>query len=780
MNTEKGRKIIAGAFAQLFQHSSHAQAIIGNNCELIESNLAWLKMWLGIEERPSETIYVNQIERFYKGPIPELVENSKVNQVEQTKEFWYTCPRGEVIYLKARVNSIFSEEDELLYHLIVCENLTDHKNSIDRYNRFSELTTEGIIIHQKGKIQEANAAMLRIVGANEFKNVVGLSVFDFIPESHHEMVRNKFDDSNTSEYESFCKRLDGSVIPVKVWVKKYHFDKEESRVAIVKDISKERASQEVLENTKERLALALEVEKIGHFYWNIEAGEQVQWDTTMHELFDLDIDSGEDKFTYFNSRIHPDDRELVQSRFQMSLSQDQNQTKFRNEFRMLTKQGEVRHIEFISRHYRDENNKVIRLVGSCRDVSLRKEDEAKRIKSEERFRHMAELLPVALFESRLDSTITYANRAAFELFGYDQSDIKENILGFNLLHPDYHEKIRYLLSRNLKGLGPGASKFKVLTKRGKVFPILMYFSPIEENGKVLGVRGVAVDISQQEESELKAAEQNHKLSKAAFDLEHSNHKLKQALEKAQRSDELEKALTQLKSAQAQLIESEKLASIGILTAGVAHEVNNPLNFIHGGALALKNELLDIAPEKYEELLPFFEMIDDGVKRSSNIINSLNRFNRKGDQMNEACRINEIIDNCLTILNNKLKHKIHIHKSYCNGKCTVIGNEGKLHQVFMNIISNAEQAIEKQGEIRIETQVHKDEIITKIADNGCGINSNELKKVTEPFYTTKPPGLGTGLGLSLSQNIIKDHNGSLKISSKKDEGTEVIIVLPKTI
>lgn len=780
MTTEKGKQVIAEAFAQLFRNSSHAQAIISAKGELVESNASWLKMWAISIEKSSTKPFAQSNKRFAESPVPEIIEECCSVKSEQVQEFWYTCPKGNVIYLKVKVSPIFSDKEELLYSLLVCEDHTENKISTDRFKRFSELTTEGIVIHKSGVILETNPAMLKIVGLEKFKNIIGKTVFDYIPESQHATVKGYLSNPEITEYESLVKKVDGSVIPVKVWVRKYHFDKEESRVAIIKDISQEKASAELLENTMERLALALEVEKIGHFYWNLQQGETVQWDRTMHEIFELNPKSGQDKLEYFTNRIHPQDREIVSERFRESLSNSSDQQKFSNEFRIVNSRGETRFLEFVSRHYRNQQNEVIRLVGSCRDITSRVVEKTRRKESEERFRQMANLLPIALFESDLSATITYANRAAFELFEFEEKDLNLNINGLDLFYGEHKEKAKYLLSRNLKGAGAGTTKFRIATKQGRIIPVLMYFSPIEENGMAIGVRGVIVDISQQEKFELNAIKQNKKLSEAAQDLQQSNLKLKTALEKAQRSDELQKALNKLKSAQTQLIESEKLASIGILTAGVAHEVNNPLNFIQGGAMALKVELEELSPNNLGELLEFLEMIQNGVQRASNIINSLNRFNRKGDQMNEPCYVNEIIDNCLVILNNKLKHKISLEKNYCSGECTVIGNEGKLHQVFMNILANAEQAIIDSGTITIETHTYETEILTIISDNGGGIAPENLKKVTEPFFTTKPPGLGTGLGLSLCHNIIREHGGKLNIESELQKGTKITISLPRTV
>ncbi len=140
-------------------------------------------------------------------------------------------------------------------------------------------------------------------------------------------------------------------------------------------------------------------------------------------------------------------------------------------------------------------------------------------------------------------------------------------------------------------------------------------------------------------------------------------------------------------------------------------------------------------------------------------------------------IHMVLDNCLLILHNKIKYEIDIIKNYCCNDMTTKGNSGQMHQLFLNILTNAIHAIKSKGKIEIRTRIIEDKILVKITDNGSGIKADLLKKVLDPFFTTKPPGEGTGLGLSISQKIISEHQGSLNIESEPGQGTTVIINLP---
>ncbi len=244
-----------------------------------------------------------------------------------------------------------------------------------------------------------------------------------------------------------------------------------------------------------------------------------------------------------------------------------------------------------------------------------------------------------------------------------------------------------------------------------------------------------------------------------------------------RTSELEQTVKELKKAQGQLIESEKMASLGVLSAGVGHEINNPLNFIKGGIDGLFKHLSKSTGFEDSDTKRYLEIVNEGVNRASSIVNSLAHFSRENANMDEECDLHEILENCLLILQNKLKHKVQIVKNYSSEDLIRRGNEGRLHQAFLNILSNAEQAITKKGKIKISTKSGKDGILVSISDDGIGIEEEYMKQIMDPFFTTKDPGVGTGLGLSITYKIIEEHGGTIDVDSKKGQGSEFKIILP---
>jgi signal transduction histidine kinase len=321
---------------------------------------------------------------------------------------------------------------------------------------------------------------------------------------------------------------------------------------------------------------------------------------------------------------------------------------------------------------------------------------------------------------------------------------------------------------------------------------------LDINNKQIGHIEVIQDISYQKTAERKIQKVNDELTLAleeaqkSKELEIMNTRLRVSQEKTDllneelqlanehlftKNEELESILKKLKDTKTQLIQSEKMASVGLLIAGVAHEINNPLNYIHGGEVGLTRYFEKNLHDHMSKVHPLLNGIKIGVKRASDIVNSLNQFNRSTDAYDENCDIHNIIDDCLVMLHNKLKHRIELLKNYTEDKIIVIGNAGQLHQVFLNILVNSEQAIAEQGTITITTTTDNENVFISITDTGEGISEENLSKITDPFFTTKEPGKGTGLGLSIAYTILQEHKGSMNYQSNLGKGTTVLISFP---
>lgn len=279
------------------------------------------------------------------------------------------------------------------------------------------------------------------------------------------------------------------------------------------------------------------------------------------------------------------------------------------------------------------------------------------------------------------------------------------------------------------------------------------------------------------------------------------------------NQELNTALTDLKNAQTQLVDAEKMASLGQLTAGIAHEINNPINFVSSNIKPLRRDIEDIQEliRKYEEIIANNNLTEkftdaeklkkeldytyltheidvllkgmaDGAGRTVEIVKGLKSFSRLDESDLKYANINEGIESTLIILSSTFRGKISILKEL--GEIPEVEcYAGKLNQVFMNIINNAAQAVlsahpnDDEGKVIIRTQQNDNTVSIHIVDNGIGMTEDVRSKIFDPFFTTKKAGEGTGLGLSIVYSIIELHKGTIDVVSELGKGTEFIITLP---
>jgi signal transduction histidine kinase/Tfp pilus assembly protein PilF len=271
---------------------------------------------------------------------------------------------------------------------------------------------------------------------------------------------------------------------------------------------------------------------------------------------------------------------------------------------------------------------------------------------------------------------------------------------------------------------------------------------------------------------------NRALAVRTNQVEELNDELKVANEELQvQRDSLIETLGKLEKSQDKLIQSEKMASLGVLAAGIAHEINNPLNFIQGGVEGIKETVTEMLQNNSSDIVSFLEIIEVGVKRAAAIVSSLSHYSRKEDHINATCDIHTIIDNCLLLLNHRIEGKIAITKDFADDFLTISCNEGKMHQAILHILSNAIDAIKDNGKISIRTELNGRIECLTITDNGCGIPQENMSKLTDPFFTTKDPGKGTGLGLAVALKTVQDLQGSLEFFSEEGKGTIVRINIP---
>ncbi|GEM_PF-5982832 len=239
------------------------------------------------------------------------------------------------------------------------------------------------------------------------------------------------------------------------------------------------------------------------------------------------------------------------------------------------------------------------------------------------------------------------------------------------------------------------------------------------------------------------------------------------------NEDLKKNVADLKRTQSQLLNAEKMASLGMLTAGIAHELKNPLAAIQNSYQLLEENSRATASNEDQELLDFIKTSADQM---ASIVKDLNLYSQEKEGLKDKCQLSEIVESSLNILKHSYKGRIELHKSY-HEVPDLPCNRSKLNQVFTNLLSNAIQAIPGLGNIEISIEQKGQEIICLIKDDGHGISKEDLKRIQEPFFSKKQNGEGTGLGLFISEKILFDHGAQMEFESTLGKGTSVSIRFP---
>lgn len=457
-----------------------------------------------------------------------------------------------------------------------------------------------------------------------------------------------------------------------------------------------------------------------------------------------------------------------------------------NEYMGLRKDGSTFPMQIFSAPI-IENDKPVGFRGVIYDLSQIKNVEDDLRQSNELFKTLFESTPLAMSLADMNGKFQMVNKAFCNDLGINPEDaIGKTMADFGITMEDDKEKLINKLLRS-KGSVENLEILSIDPNGGKHY-IYFYATVVTINNQK-AVLSSSINITERKMLEQQLKDYNLKLEELVKErteeLEASNEELRatndELFEKSeiisQKNNELNKAIELIKTTQQKLIQTEKMASLGVLTAGVAHEVNNPLNYLMGAYVGLEDYFHEYGSNESSKTDILLNSVRVGIERISNIVKGLNQFSRLNDSMDEACDIHAIIDNCLTILHSKLKFRVDLSKRYFKEPIIIKGNVSQLHQVFINVIANAIHAIVDKGTIRIYTEILGEKAIVEVVDDGVGIDKEFLPQITDPFFTTKPPGEGTGLGLSITQTIIKEHHGDMKFESEVNIGTKVILSFP---
>jgi PAS domain S-box-containing protein len=430
-----------------------------------------------------------------------------------------------------------------------------------------------------------------------------------------------------------------------------------------------------------------------------------------------------------------------------------------------------------------------------------------------------------------DHVFKLVNMEMSRLTGYPEDELvgaRVDVLGGGPLAPapaEMHDCGR------TDGSGPLRMETQWLTKDGRTIDVLVCSGNLDGVAAFGWTTLMAIDITKQKDAERETtkiisslgnviAERTQWLNDNNKTLQWEVDKRREIEKQLRRSKlELQYTVKQLQKTQAQIIQSEKMASIGQLAAGVAHEINNPVAFMSsnlnamaqyqaqlaeilqksmkiintlgdspkagqlpdstGAAVAEVQELAEQIDLEFlfEDFPQLIEESQEGALRIRKIVGDLKDFAHPGEEQRLAADINQGLDTTINIAWNEIKYKAKLIKDYGDIP-PVTCYPQQINQVFMNLLVNAAQALEKDGQILVKTRHVDGHVVIQISDNGCGIPEAIKPKIFDPFFTTKEIGKGTGLGLNMAYNIIKKHKGKIEVESTEGCGTTFTIVLPE--
>ena len=379
----------------------------------------------------------------------------------------------------------------------------------------------------------------------------------------------------------------------------------------------------------------------------------------------------------------------------------------------------------------------------------------------------------------VENVVTWSDEL-YRIYGLNPEEFGASYEGFlDRIHPDDRERVRGLVDGSYQNRTPLDFYHRIVRSDGTICTLHAHGEvTTDEANNPIRMVGTALDVTE--------------LVKAEEEIRKLNAELEQRVQ--ERTAELESTLQRLKETQNQLVLREKMASLGNLVAGVAHEINNPMAAVKSAsdvsrrcAQQLK-EIIEqgssaqvILDNRHFQkairlLMKNAEIAVEGSDRITKIIRSLKTFARLDVSELDKADIHEGLESTLTLLHHELKNKTEVIRNYGDIP-RIYCYPQELNQVFMNLLSNAIQAIEKKGTIRIKTSTDAENVYVMITDTGKGIPPEKLNKIFDPGFTTKGVGIGTGLGLSISHNIIRKHQGKIAVESTVGKGTKFTITLP---
>ncbi|HSA30529.1 MAG TPA: PAS domain S-box protein [Candidatus Omnitrophota bacterium] len=525
-------------------------------------------------------------------------------------------------------------------------------------------------------------------------------------------------------------------------------------VHVLHDITERKKAEALIKESEQRYRSFIDL--TGQVAWNTDKDGKVHDDMPGWRAF-TGQSYEEIRGTGWSEALHPEDKDRTIGVWEKAVAEKKP---YETEYRMRRHDGVYRHFLARGVPILDDRGEILEWIGVCIDMTDRKMYE-QRIEEQQRLlRDIIDVMPAAVFWKDRNSVYVGCNKLIAKLAGFEKPEDLVGKTDYDMPwkkeeSDQYRADDRHVMESGQPKLNieetqrqaDGTDKFLLTNK----VPLR------NQKGDVYGILGVYVDITRLKEMEGLLRKSQEALERTVLDLEEKNQRLRET--------------------QAQLLQSEKMAAVGQLSSGVAHEIKNPLAVI---ILAIQS--LEELAQQDESMKTRLLIVKKAAEKANEVVTKLLKFAHISSGNFDILDIHKNLDSIMALIEHiaKLK-KVKLTKEYGHEQLLARGDAVLLEQVFMNIVSNGIDAVAEAGEVRIRTRVEieaeKKWAVIEMADNGTGIPPEQLSRIFEPFFTTKKPGEGTGLGLSTAYMIIEHHQGKIKVDSQVGQGTIFTVSLP---
>jgi PAS domain S-box-containing protein len=685
------------------------------------------------------------------------------------QQFRVIWPDGSVHWLHSKALVARDEQQKPCRVIGVDFDITEHKRTEERLHVLSSAVDQSpvsvLIADMDGKIQYVNARLTEATGYT-LEELRGKNPSILLaPDTPHEHFAQVSQAIQTGQWKGIMhsRRKNGELFWESASIRQIRDSSGNPThaLAVAEDITDRLEMEAALKLSEERFRIAAE-----------SSGDSIyEWDLRSDQVTMLG-GSGKRSAGFgwnppwqgnsFRQLLHPVDRERVETAIRRNLDTGEP---YKQEYRMTTPSGEVRYYADQGSALRDKMGKPYKWIGVCRDIT----EEKKRERANAELAAVVECADAAIISHDFSGEILTWNRGAERIYGYSPEEMIGRTIA-PLIPADRQQENHQILERLGRGESIQHLETTRLTKSGVLIHVLLTISPIRDSsGAVLGMAQVAWDI------------------------------------------------TQIKDLERQLAQTQKLESIGHLAAGIAHEINTPIQYIGDNGKFLQDAFNDLLtsvgsnagaalsaepvegkplPSQQEldqgvleflrvEIPKAIEQLLEGVDQVARIVRAMKEFSHPGPVEKLPLDINRAIESTILVSKNEWKYVAEVTTELDHAIPPVPCVAGEFNQVILNLIVNAAHAISdvvrgtnEKGAIHISTKGNGSYAEIRISDTGCGIPEAIQSKVFDPFFTTKPVGQGTGQGLAIAHSVIvQKHRGTITLESKPGQGTTLTIKLP---